>query len=93
MPPTPLSTRIKLPTPALTVENMELLNREFEVNPFDLLTFSSRSNGGSDSGGSTDSCSTPGEDQTPSKAEGRRELERNPSSQSTVIPIKKKFYR
>ncbi|KAL9136325.1 MAG: hypothetical protein Q9175_002470 [Cornicularia normoerica] len=39
MPPTPSSMRIKLPTPALTVENMALLSREFEVNPFDLLTF------------------------------------------------------
>ncbi len=93
MPPTPLSTRIKLATPALTVENMELLNREFEVNPFDLLTFSSHSNGGSDSDGSTDPCSTPGEDLTPFKAEARRELERNPSSQITVIPFKKKLYR
>ncbi len=91
MPPTPLSTRIKLPTPALTVENMELLNREFEVNPFDLLTFTSPNNGGSDSGGLTSPCSTPGEDVTP--LEPRRELERNPSSQVTVIALKKKFYR
>ena len=93
MPPTPLSTRIKLPTPALTVENIELLNREFEVNPFDLLNFHSPSNAGSDSGGSTNPCSTPGEDLTPPEAEARRELERNPSSQITVIPIKKKLYR
>ena len=87
MPPTPSSMRIKLPTPALTVENMALLNREFEVNPFDLLTFKETANDDeSDSDGSTNPGSTPEEDRTP--IEPRRELARNPSSHITITPPK-----
>ena len=85
MPPTPSSMRIKLPTPALTIENMALLNREFEVNPFDLLNFNSPKNDGSDSDESVDRGSTPREAYFPFEA--RRELTRNPSSQMTVIPL------
>ena len=92
MPPTPSSMRIKLPTPALTVENMALLSRSFEVNPFDLLTFSPTSppnENGSDSDGSTDRCGSPQEleeeGQVVFDSQSRRTLPRNPSSQITVV--------
>ena len=87
LPPTPSSMRMKLPTPALTVENMALLNREYEVNPFDLLTFKKRASDGSDSDESMDPGSTPEETCTPH--EPRRELVRSQSSQITVIPPSK----
>ena len=94
MPPTPSTMRIKLPTPALTIENMALLSRSFEVNPFDLLTFSPtlpRDENGSDSGGSMDRCSSPEEERlTPD--ESRRDLPRNPSSQITVVAYGKKAH-
>lgn len=84
IPPTPSSIRIKVPTPALTVENMALLSREFEVNPFDLLSFKeSRHDDGSDSDGSTNHDSTtPEGDCTP--LEPRRELARDPSCRITI---------
>lgn len=84
MPPTPSSIRIKVPTPALTVENMALLSREFEVNPFDLLTFKERAeDDGSDSDASTNPDSaTPEGDRTP--LEPQREFARDPSSQITI---------
>ena len=82
MPPTPSSMRMKLPTPALTVENMALLNREYEVNPFDLLTFKKTA-----SDGSMDPGSTPAE--TPTLQEPRRDLVSSQSSQITVIPPNK----
>ena len=40
MPPTPASLRIKLPTTAITFENIALLSRELEVNPFESIDFS-----------------------------------------------------
>ena len=83
LPPTPSSTRIELPTPALTVENMALLSRELEVNPFDLLTFDRTGNEDSDSGGSTNAGSTPAESSIPLNP--RTKLARNLSSQVTVI--------
>ena len=88
LPPTPSSMRMKLPTPALTVENMALLNREYEVNPFDLITFRRTASDGSDSDGSIDPGSTPAETCTP--CEPRPELVRNYSSQITVIPPDKR---
>ena len=88
MPQTPSTMRMKLPTPALTVENVALLNREYEVNPFDLLSFKKRASDGSDSDGSMDSGSPPVEDRTPCGP--RRELVRNHSSQLTVIAPNKK---
>lgn len=91
MPPTPSVMRIKLPTPALTVENMALLSRELEVNPFDLLTFNTANGGDSDSDDSTDRGSTPEEEVI--LFEPRRELGRNSSSEITVIPRKKRPYR
>ncbi|CAD6574617.1 MAG: hypothetical protein ASARMPRED_006837 [Alectoria sarmentosa] len=91
MPPTPSSMRITLPTPALTVENMARLSREFEVNPFDLLTFNTANGGDSDSDDSTDRGSTPEEEVI--LFEPRRELARNSSSETTVIPRKKRPYR
>lgn len=91
LPPTPSSMRIKLPTPALTVENMALLSRELEVNPFDLLTFDTAEDDESDSDGSTDRGSPPEEEVIP--LEPRRELGRNSSSEVTVIPRKKRLYR
>ena len=91
MPPTPSSMRIRLPTPALTVENMALLSREFEVNPFDLLTFDRANDDGSDSDGSTNRGSSPEGDVVRYKP--RRELVRNASSEITVIPRKKRPYR
>ena len=87
MPPTPSTMRMKLPTPALTVENMALLNREYEVNPFDLLSFKKTASDGSDSDGSTGPGSTPVEKRTPCGS--RRGLMRNNSSQVTVIPPSK----
>ena len=91
IPPTPSSMRIKLPTPALTVENMALLSRELEVNPFDLLTFNKRTGSdGSDSEGPSDPVSTPAEIRT--LVEPRRMLARNSSSQTTVIPRDKRQY-
>lgn len=91
MPPTPSAMRIKLPTPALTVENMALLSREFEVDPFDLLNFDTANDDESDSDRSTNRGSTPEEEVT--LFEPRRQLGRNPSSQITVIPRKKRPYR
>ena len=88
LPPTPSTMRIKLPTPALTVENVALLSREFEVNPFDLLTCDDKAKDESDSDGSTHPGSTPEENGT--LFEHRRELSRNPSSQVTVVPPRKK---
>ena len=90
LPPTPSSMRIKLPTPALTVENVALLSREFEVNPFDLLTFDNKAKDESDSDGSTHQGSTPEENRNP--FEHRRELSRNPSSQVTVVPPNKRLH-
>ena len=84
MPATPSSMRMKLPTPALTVENMALLNREYEVNPFDLLTFKKTASDGSDGDGSIDPGSTPAE--TPTLHEPRRDLVSSQSSQITVKP-------
>ena len=81
MPPTPSSRRSKLPTPALTFENMALLNREFEVNPFDLLDYPKATDNDSGSDGSIDGCKTPEED---IPIESRGELWRNPSSEFTV---------
>ena len=94
MPPTPSTMRIKLPTPALTVENMALLSRSFEVNPFDLLTFSPTSppdENGSDSDGSMDRCGSP-EEEGLTAFESRGELSRNPSSQNTVVARGKKAH-
>ena len=88
MPPTPSTMRMKLPTPALTVENIALLNREYEVNPFDLLTFKKTASDGSDSDGSTDPGSTPAE--TLTLREPKRDPVRSQSSQITVIPPKKR---
>lgn len=82
MPPTPSSMRIKVPTPALTVENMALLSRELETNPFDLLTFNTADDDESDSEGSTNRGGTPEEDVVPFQP--RRELGRSSSSQITV---------
>ena len=90
MPPTPSSMRIKLPTPALTVENMALLSRELEVNPFDLLTFDTANDDDLESDGSTTRGSTPEEDIV--LFEPRRELERNPSSQMTVTAREKRRF-
>ena len=83
MPPTPSTMRMKLPTPALTVENMALLNREYEVNPFDLLSFKKTASDESDSDGSINPGNTPMETRT--SFEPRRDLVRNQSSQITVI--------
>ena len=97
MPPTPSAMRIKLPTPALTVENMALLSREFEVNPFDLLTFDNddtahddncEDEDGVDSDGSTQRGSnSPEEDFFSFRP--RRELARNSSSEVTVVAAAK----
>lgn len=43
VPPTDASLRIKLPTTALTFENMALLSRELEVDPFKSIAVSSES--------------------------------------------------
>ena len=90
MPPTPSSMRIKVPTPALTFENMALLTRESEVNPFDLLTFNTADDDEPDSEGSTNSGSTPEEDVV--RFEPRRELGRSSSSQITVKARKRRPY-
>ena len=82
MPPTPSSMRIKLTTPALTVQNMGLLAREFEVNPFDLLDLNTADDDGSDSDMSTNQGSTPEEDAFP--LESRPELGRNAGSEMTI---------
>lgn len=66
---------------------MAILNREYEVNPFDLLTFKKSASDGSDSDGSMDPGSTPAETRTP--FEPRRDLVRSQSSQITVIPPSK----
>lgn len=85
MPPTPSSIRIKLPTSALTVENMALLSRELEVNPFDLLTFQGGPHDdGSDSLGSTNPDSTTSEGDQCTPLEPQREVAHNPSSQITI---------
>ena len=89
MPPTPSSMRIKFPTPALTAENMALLSRELEVNPFDILTFDTAKDDESDSDGSTDRGSPPEGEVIP--LELRRELGRNSSSEITVIPRRKRL--
>ena len=81
MPPTPSSMRIKLETPALTFQNMGLLAREFEVNPFDLLNLNAANRDGSDSDTSTRQGSTPEEDAF--RLESRTELGRN-SSEMTI---------
>ena len=91
VPPTPSLMRIKLPTPALTVQNMNLLSREFEVNPFDLLTLNTADRDGSDSDLSTHGVSTPEEDAFP--LESRTELGRNASSEMTIKTRKKGPYR
>lgn len=90
MPPTPSSMRIKLPTPALTVENIALLSRGFEVNPFDLLTFDTADNDESNSDESTNRGSSPEGDV--GRYEPRRDLVRNSSSEITVMPRKKRPY-
>ena len=82
VPPTPASMRINLPTPALTVQNMDLLSREFEVNPFDLLDFNAAGSDGSDSDLSTHQGSTPEEDAFQLKP--RMELGRKSSSEMTI---------
>ena len=82
VPPTPSSMRIKLETPALTVQNMGLLAREFEVNPFDLLNLNGANSDGSDSDTSTRHGSSPEEDAFP--LESRMELGRNAGSEMTI---------
>ena len=84
MPPTPSAMRIKVPTPALTVENMALLSLQFEVNPFDLLAFEQANDNRSDSDGSTNQASTPEESRFFPLAP-LSQLARNPSSQDTVV--------
>ena len=88
LPPSPSSLRMKLPTPALTVENMALLNREYEVNPFDLIPLKKTASDGSDGDGSMDPGSTPAQTRTP--CEPKRELVCSPCSQVTVIPADKR---
>ena len=92
MPPTPSSIRIKLSTPALTVENMALLRRELEVNPFDLLTFKEGPHDdGSDSDGSTKPDSATSEEDHRTLREPQRELAPDPSSQITItLPNRKR---
>lgn len=65
LPPTPSLLRVKLPTPALTTENMALLSRELEVNPFDVLTFQTADEDDSGSDMSIDRASTPEGDLVP----------------------------
>lgn len=91
MPPTPSSMRIKPPIPALTVENVARLSREFEVNPFDLLTFNTANDDESDSDGSTSRVTSPEEDVN--RFEPRRELVRNASSEITLKARKKTQYK
>lgn len=92
MPPTPSSLRIKLPTPALTFENMALLSREFEVNPFELLNFDmAKDDDESDSSESTERGSASDEDAT--RFEPRMDLMRNSSSETTVILRPKRLHR
>lgn len=83
MPPSPSSMRAELPTPALTFENMALLNRELAVNPFDLLNLGeAKDDDNSDSDESTNQGNSP--EAKLFSFEPRRELERNSSSQLTV---------
>ena len=92
LPPTPSLLRVKLPTPALTTENMALLSRELEVNPFDVLTFQTADEDDSGSDGSIDRVSTPEGDLLP--LEPKREgLGRNSSSELTVRLGKKRLCR
>ena len=91
MPPTPSSMRIKLTTPALTVQNMGLLAREFEVNPFDLLDLNTADDDGSDSDMSTNQGSTPEGDAFP--LESRPELGRNAGSELTIKNRRTGSYR
>ena len=91
MPPTPSSMRMKLETPALTVQNMGLLAREFEVNPFDLLNLNAANSDGSDSDMSTNQGSTPEADAFPLVS--RTELERNASSEMTIRNHRTGSYR
>lgn len=91
MPPTPSSYRVKLPTPALTVENMAIFRRGLEINPFDLFNFNTANDHESESDGSTNPGSSPEAENI--QIEPRRELERNSSSDITVKPRKKRLYR
>lgn len=91
MPPTPSSYRVKLPTPALTVENTAIFRRGLEINPFDLFNFNAPNDHESDSDGSTNQGSSPEAEDV--QIERRRELERNSSSDITVKPRKKRLYR
>ena len=91
VPPTPSSMRIKLTTPALTFQNMGLLAREFEVNPFDLLNLNTADRDGSDSDTSTHQGSTPEEDAF--RLESRTELGRNASSEMTIKTRRTGSYR
>ena len=87
--PTPSPMRIKVPTPALTVGNMALLSQELEVNPFDMLNLNSAYRDRSNSDGSTDGGSTPGEDHFSLE---RRELALESDGQTTVIADKEGSY-
>lgn len=91
MPPTPISFRIKVPSPALTVANVALLGRELEINPFDLVDFNVADDDESDSDESTDCGSLPEEKDI--LFEPRQELGRNSSSEMTVRPPKRRLYR
>ena len=91
LPPTPSLLRVKLPTPALTAENMALLSRELEVNPFDVLYFQTADEDESGSDSSIDRVSTPEGDLVP--LEPKRGLGRNSSSELTVRLGKKRLCR